>query len=211
MFKDSLLKKKEEKYTALIRSPVFYELTQLVDNRSKIRVLDLGTAHAGSVSFFNQYNCYYHVIDVYHILSECKKAEHENHEQFQNRLFRLFEDLVPLREDAKLDLILSWDGFNYLNRQTLELFSLYLSKFSNSETYLHSFIYGHQVIPERWARFDILSDEHVLAEYENEQTCQGPIFNQTDIKQLIARFSVKKSILLKSGIQEYLLQHRPYS
>jgi len=218
MFRDALKAKKECRYTELVHSPVFHELTQLINQRvtsqaedSYLNILDLGKAHPGSVSFFNQFDCSYQIVDCYPILSECKQLKSETTEEFQARVFRLFKDIVPLSKDRKLDLILSWDGLNYLERQVIELFSLYLSKYCNRGSFLHAYIYSHQAIPKSWGRFDILSDEHILSEYDDEQTKLGPAFNQTDVNQIISRFTIRKSILLRSGIQEYLLNQDEYS
>ena len=146
------------KHTELIRSPVFYELSHHLANEKKIRILDLGKAQPGSVSFFNQYDCLYHILDIYPILSECKQAKKEPDQEFKKRISRLFGDLLAFDEQVQFDLVLFWDGLNYLDRKVLTLFMEYLLKHSHRHTFYHCYIYGHQNIPLHWGGFDILSD-----------------------------------------------------
>lgn len=210
MFKESVKVSQDQKYPGQMHSPVFHELVELLANHDSLDILDLGNARSGSVSFFNQFNCRYHIADAYSVLSTCDKAEEESDPQFQQRMLRLFSEILPLPENRTLSLILCWDGLNYLTRQTSRLLSKYLAGFCDIDSLVHCYLYGPRVIPRQWGRFNILSDEYVGVEYLDQETGVGPAYSQTDLKLLLPDFTIRKSILLKSGIQEYMLHPDMY-
>lgn len=206
MFRDSVALKKDRPYTELVHIPVFLELAQQLEIRVPLRVLDLGRAQPGSVSFFNQYKCRYRVADSLKMLSELKRYPDESESGFVTRARRLMQQTFRIPEDEKLDLILCWDGLNYIDREVLILLSDFLSGHCHTETSMHCLVYGHRSIPIFGGVFDLLSDEHAMVRYPDSEFQTGPAYSQTDLEHLLSQFKVRKTLLLSCGIQEYSFQ-----
>ncbi len=185
-----------EPNTSLALNALFYHLR----HEKKYNILDLGPALGANVDFFSQFSCKIHIEDLYHTLSSFDFFSPEDGFTYQT----VFEYLLPYTHNTQFDVILSWDIFNYLEREEFESLISHLGHFCNKGTLLFSLISTLKHIPEKPTIFRI-QDQETL-QYQTGSTVLRPCpgYQQTDLNHLMPRFRVCNSFLLRNGFKEYL-------
>jgi hypothetical protein len=181
--------------------PAFASLVETLERQpeQKYHVLDLAAASGNHIDFFSRFRCRYHVGDVLLALSELSLPE-------EGQADPDFEEILPLSQLEKLDLVLAWDGLNYLSRDLLPLFSKHLIRQCKPGTWVHAFIYTRGDMARRPNRFKIVSTSTMTREADMHDAVGAPCYPQRVLEQCMPGFKAVQSRLLKNGLQEYLFQ-----
>ncbi|WP_456374260.1 hypothetical protein [Thiolapillus sp.] len=184
--------------------PAFAALVEAMQSREektdpKFGILDLARASGNHIEFFSRFRCKYHIGDVLDAM-ESWPVPGEDTPVVD------LETLLPLYHTEGLDLILAWDGLNYLHPELLPLLSRHLAKKCNPGAWLHAFVYTRGDMPARPLRFDILSPEKMACTRHSEDWVGAPCPPQRVLESRMPEFHVLQSRLLQNGLQEYLFQ-----
>ena len=198
-------------------------LDRLGDDR-KFGVLDLGPAHGTTVEFFSQFSCKLYIADLYRSLTalradagtkssraDASESTEDDEEAAERERVRLFEQLLPYGEDARLDLILAWDLLNYLQPEEIAALSRRLARFSHAETRLFAMIAMHREIPARPCAFRIRNVQTLEYDAPSPRSRPAPRHAEPTLQRLMAGFEVSSTCVLRNGLQEYVFTFVPGS
>ena len=168
------------------------------DPERKYHVLDLAAASGNHIEFFSRFRCRYHIGDVLQVFSYLEPPAPEEPAPD-------FNLILPLHMQEKLDLVLAWDGLNYLDQALLPAFAEHLQRQCRPGAWLHAFVYTRGEMPAKPVCFDIL-DRGAMRRALGEGRVTAPCYAQRVLEASLPGFRSLQSRLLKNGIQEYLFQ-----
>lgn len=189
-------------------SPVFFTLQELLLVRGQARVLDLGATQEGTHAMFAGLNCDIDSCNLFDRLKDESCQKHETDSAFINRLRRTCRDLIPPPQEKGYDLVLCWDGFNYLPSPVFSFLSRYLVNFVHPDTMLHMYFHIHSQMPAIPGLFESTANS-IQVTYPDSGITTSPAYTQADLNRFMPRYSVVRSVLLQSGLQEYLMKVGP--
>ena len=173
-------------------------LTALLESMRRkgqgLRILDLGPAVGGNVEFLSQLGCKLHIGDLYASRSMAVEGEELGQE--------FFEQLFPA--DTKLDVVLAWDLFNYLQRKEMARLGTLLRRNCRPGALVFSLMWIQKQIPAQPIRFRMQENGQLIYERRTALERPGPRYAPAEISGLLKGFRVDRSFLLRHGIQEYL-------
>jgi hypothetical protein len=159
-----------------------------------LRILDLGPAVGGNVEFLSQLGCKLHIGDLFASRSMAVEGEELGQE--------FFEQLFPT--DTKLDVVLAWDLFNYLQRKEMAKLGALLRRNCQPGALVFALMWIQKQIPAQPIRFRMQENAQLIYERRTGLERPGPRYAPAEISGLLKGFRVDRSFLLRHGIQEYL-------
>ena len=208
MFKDRIVREVTQPRLSTMTSPVLFRLKELLTLKGRARVLNLGS-HQGNVeALFNSSQSEVDYCDLFTELKDEVCHKHESATAFINRLRRTCRELIPAPKKKAYDLVLCWDGFNYLSQDVFTFLSRYLVNFIHPDTLLHMYFHLHSTMPETPGQFELQANGLQVC-YPDDELVTSPAYTQADLSRYMPRYSVVRSMLLKSGLQEYLMKVGP--
>lgn len=159
-----------------------------------LRMLDLGPAVGGNVEFLSQLGAKLHIGDLYASRSMAVEGEELGQE--------FFEQLFPA--DTKLDVVLAWDLFNYLQRKEMARLGALLRRNCRPGALVFALMWIQKQIPAQPIRFRMQENGQLIYERRTGLERPGPRYQPAEISSLLKGFRVDRSFLLRHGIQEYL-------
>lgn len=159
-----------------------------------LRILDLGPAVGGNVEFLSQLGCKLHIGDLYASRSMAVEGEELGQE--------FFEQLFPA--DTRLDVVLAWDLFNYLQRKEMARLGALLRRNCRPGALVFALMWIQKQIPAQPIRFRMQETGQLIYERRNGLERPGPRYQPAEFSGLLKGFRVDRSFLLRHGIQEYL-------
>jgi hypothetical protein len=162
-------------------------------------VLDLGPPLAANVQFLSALSCRVRIADLHRSLS-VETIESQRPEA----MGALLERLLPLAPGEHFDALFAWDVFDYMRPDLVSALMTRLAPACIPEAPALVLASTGREIPARPLRHRILDPENLACEGPCEPTRPGPRYTQPDLRRMMSGFSVRRSVLLRSGIQEYL-------
>ena len=157
-------------------------------------ILDLGPAVGANVEFLSRLGCKLHIGDLYASRASAGEGEELGQE--------FFEQLFPA--DARLDVVLAWDLFNYLQRKELARLGTLLRRHCRPGALVFALMSIQKQIPAQPIRFRMLEDGQLVYERRTSLERPGPRYAPSEVSGRLKGFRVDRSFLLRHGIQEYL-------
>jgi hypothetical protein len=182
------------------RSLALKELLDGLRPGSRHSVLDLGPSVAANVRFLSALSCRVRIVDLVRSLA-AESVEGRRPEAMP----ALFERLLPLAPDERFDAVLAWDVFDYMRPDQVSCLAERLGPACRPEAPVLVFISTQRVIPATPLRHRIVDRENVAHDGPLEPTRPGPRYGQHDLSRMMPAFSVRRSFLLRAGLQEFLL------
>jgi len=181
-------------------------LVARLDGERKFRVLDLGPAHGLTVEFFSRFSCKLYIADLYRTLQSYRiePVDDEEEDEEDDRLSKIFSELLPYDPYTRFDLVLAWDLLNYLEPREIEALSRRLGRFSHAATRLFAMIAIHQEIPARPCGFKIRDSETLEYDTVTPETRSAPRYKEPTLRRLMPGFEVGSTCVLRNGLQEYV-------
>jgi len=207
MFKDRIVRHTEKPVLSNMTSPVFFTLQELLSIRGGARVLNLGVLGATD-STFAGLNCDIDSCDLFSRLKDVTLQKNETEVAFINRLRRICREIIPPPQEKGYDIVLCWDGFNYLSPAIFSFLSRYLVNFVHPDTVLHMYFHIHSKMPSIPGQFESAADS-IRVTYTNNDETESPAYTQAQLIKFMPRYNVVRSMLLQSGLQEYLMKVGP--
>jgi len=186
--------------TETFRSPALDILLRHLQTQRKHHVLDLGPACGSNLEFFARFRCKLYVADLLDAAFRGTAVGSE-----PPRAGSLEYDRLPAgRGDAKFDVILAWDLFNYLRSDALQALCGRLHQFRRQGGVLFALVSTRTRIPAEPMRFRIVDDRHLSYEVSSPATRPSPRYVPSEMERLLPGFRVTRSFLLRNGMQEYV-------
>jgi hypothetical protein len=198
------IRQPEQPRSSELGCPAFAGLVEAMESREektdpKFGILDLARASGNHIEFFSRFRCKYHIGDVLDAM-ESWPVPGEDTPVVD------LETLLPLHKTGRLDLILAWDGLNYLHPELLPLLSRHLAEKCSPGAWIHAFVYTRGDMPARPLRFDVLSPDRMRCTRHGDEWVGAPCPPQRVLEGRMPEFHVLQSRLLQNGLQEYLFQ-----
>lgn len=175
-----------------------------------LKVLDLGSTSASSFQFFSQLSC---------------KIHFENLDEFfQEPCYQglsgaaLIESLdaymTEFSSDARFDVILTWDLFNYLDLGAIEWLTARLSRHCKPDTLLHAVRCVSNAIPTAPRHFQIQNQYFVHVSQNSESRLRTfPCHRTAMMLRYMPGFQMENSYLnfsgMMPGLAEQLMRYQP--
>jgi hypothetical protein len=169
---------------------------------SRHAVLDLGPPLAGNIKILSGLSCRVRIADLHRSLS----AESIESRQ-PEAMGALLERLLPLAPDERFDALLAWDVFDYLRPDQVSSLMARLAPACRPGALALVMVSTRRQIPARPARYRIVDRETLSCDGPLPPARTCPQYTQLDLARMLPGFSVRRSFLLRNGIQEYLLAH----
>ncbi|HEX5758264.1 MAG TPA: class I SAM-dependent methyltransferase, partial [Thermoanaerobaculia bacterium] len=178
------------------RSLAFAMLLDGLRADHKLQVLDLGPAVGGNVEFLSRFDCKLFIEDLYAALAGRVPGEDGRPQGI--------EELLPLPDSARFDMVLAWDLFNYLERDEVRRLVRHLARYCRPGAVLLALVSIHKQMPAQPMRFRIVDGQSLVYEQRSAHTRPAPRYASSDLSGMFEGFRVDRSFLLRHGIQEYL-------
>jgi hypothetical protein len=182
------------------RSLALKELLDGLRPGSRHSVLDLGPSVAANVRLLVALSCRVRIADLVRSLA-AEPVESRRPEAMP----ALLERLLPLAPEERFDAVLAWDVFDYMRPDQVSCLADRLGPACRPEAPVLVFVSTRRTIPATPLRYRIVDHENVAHEGPREPSRPCPRYGQHDLRRMLPAFSVRRSFLLRTGIQEFLL------
>ncbi|GBE09977.1 hypothetical protein BMS3Bbin12_02104 [bacterium BMS3Bbin12] len=187
-------------------SPLFEALAGALGEVGRVSILDLGPAIGGNIEFFGRFPCALHIADAVGALAGLRpEIDPETGAVRTAPLEAEIRRQLPGAGGDTFDVILGWDLLNYLDGPVFSAFAAQLRPLLRHGTRLHAFLWSQPRMPVFPARFRILDAAHMGFE-ASDRTRECPRYTQRDLERRLPGLHVQRSVLLRSGLQEYVFQ-----
>jgi hypothetical protein len=183
----------------LHRSPALKALLEGLDPDSRPLVLDLGATVPANIERLSAVSCRVRVADLPRALA-CEPAAVRDAEGAD----ALVERLLPLEPGERFDAVLAWDVLDYLRPREVAALAARLAPACAPGAPLLALVSRRREVPQAPPRYRILDDETLASEGAEEPPRPGPRYGQGELQRLMPGFVVKHSVLLRSGVHEFL-------
>ena len=178
------------------RSPGIEALVRRMQEPRRYHILDLGPALAANVRFFSRFRCRLYIEDV------LRAWEHGG--GLSPAPPRFVSPLPTGSGAQRLDLILAWDLFSYLERDAVTALMSALVPACARGTWLFMVASTLPAIPARPAACRILDEQRLRLDADFTSTRPNPGLTPKSLERMMPRFQLLHAFLSRSGLQEYL-------
>jgi hypothetical protein len=197
-FKQSTSRSCDEPFS----SPLFREVAARFDDSTRHVILELGSTSSGIVALLQGKRCRLLVANVAQVLSALS-------EQSQDAEFlqQALERLIAGGAGEKVDTVLCWDLLNYFSLPFMQAFTARLAQIMLPGGIVHAYIHSaHASMPQHPQRYTLTGEDQVLRLDRDPDIRKTPRYSFGDLEKHAPGFHVDRSMLLRNGIQEYLLR-----
>jgi hypothetical protein len=180
-------------------------LKEKLKEQSKPSVLDLGPSVSANITYLSQYHCKLYVENLSDSVDDLNAAMRakEDRDRAIGACFQPYGN-------SQFDVILAWDLFNYLDLEALATSMDYLSRYCKPGTRLYALVgIGKQVL-DTPSRFEIVDDEQLRYGVAMAGGRCCPQHSIPDLLRRLPEFAVKRTYLLRNGMQEYVFGYQTY-
>jgi len=180
---------------------IFSSIWDTFENVAKPRILDLGEAQADSFNFYSEHSCYLTIVDCIQTLIDLNWPDTESPNAF---VTQQIEKIIPY-SNKQYDLILGWDSFNYISPKILPFVHNHLLKFCTKKTIIHGFIFTSENHPTKTGVFKILKANEIKHTVRSNDIVRHTPLTPYTINKAMPNFKYARSVLMRSGLQEFML------
>jgi hypothetical protein len=187
-----------------ISSPILFDLLNSLSREERYEILDTIPANQGVIDLFTGFHCKLYLPGCLQELCAMTSDRYDT----VTRLNRAFAKRIGIykKQKAALNLIFLWDLPNYLDKQVMQGLIEYLLQHVHKNVKLHFYIHTRQQMPASPRCYSIMPEGKVWMESGGDATVKSPLYFQEALLSLLHPFKVNRSMLLSSGLQEYILE-----
>jgi hypothetical protein len=186
-------------------SPLFREVTAQFDGTTRHVILETGTTSSGILALLQGKRCRILVPNVARTLSTLSEKS-----QDAAFLSREVEALLSNVGAEKIDTVLCWDLLNYLSLPLLKAFTTHLAAIMTPTGVMHAYIHSADTNMARYPqRFSVMGEDGVVRLDHDPAVREAPRYSYGDLEKHAVGLHVQRSMLLRNGMQEYLLRMNP--
>lgn len=173
------------------------------DPDQRFEVLNFGPALPESVGFFSGYRCKLHFVDPFAALP--LEADPEADVSLSQRVETALQGLAA---DARIDLCLFWDLFNYVQPEALRLLDAYLRPFLRPGCRGHGFGVHSPRARQQDATFAIVGADDLRVRPRPAPLPGYAPLPQSRLQEALPGFEMRRTVLLADGRLEMALAAR---
>lgn len=181
--------------------PVFASLIEVMGKKETQVVVDLGPARAANLELLSQFRCKLFIEDA-HELIEGLSDDAEADEALLTSWLAQWTGGIGA---GSVDVMFAWDVFNYLTPALCRTFLDHVTPLLKTRAYLYLLVYSQRDMPALPMEFKAISADRIECTPVTDETRPAPRFNQTELMKRLRNYAVVKSVLLRNGLQEYLV------
>lgn len=182
------------------KSLAFGTLVEHLGGRADCCVLDLGRAFGSNVEFLSRFASKVVIEDLRHTLAALETP----YSGADRVCCPLFPALLPWHEDTRFDLILLWNLLDYLERDDISRLATHLASHCRPGALIYAQVSIRPKIPLMPSNFKIIGDGELDQIMDAGGERDSPRHTQIKLQEALHAFHVKRSFLLRNGLQEYL-------
>jgi predicted TPR repeat methyltransferase len=187
------------------QAPLLQGLLERAGEERRWTLLDLGPALPGNLTFLGRFRCRLTVADALDELAALGRESDPDPEVLEAELGRLLPDPGARR----WDLVLCWDLVNYLSRAVLSGLMSHLAPRLENGALIHAFVESSRPrMPPRPGRYELADGPGLRRFGPLEPSVPSPRYSHWELVRCWPACASQKSLLLKSGMQEYLFRYR---
>ncbi len=183
-------------------SPVFASLIERMDKEPNRVILDLGPARAANLALLSRFRCKLFFEDAHELIDNLTGDPAADEGVLKDWLGQW----TAGAGDESIDVVLAWDIFNYLEPALWRIFIDHVTPLMKTGAHLYLLIYSQREMPALPMQFKALAPDKMEYQPLTGAARPSPRLNQTELKRRMRKYSVAKSVLLRNGLQEYLLK-----
>ncbi|SEO68429.1 hypothetical protein [Aquisalimonas asiatica] len=183
-------------------APLFQEWMGAAQAGERVVVLDIGPPRSANVDFFSPFRCRLGIGDALAELVAINGVEDRG-----AALSRL-QAVLPESLFGGSDLILCWDLLDYLDANAIRYLASYLRALVSPGAALHAIVgYGVSSIPSSPVGYRLESEGLRRSPAPaGDPGRKPPRHSSGELQRLMPDWRVERSVLLRSGFQEYMLR-----
>ena len=162
-------------------------------------ILDLGPAVARNVAFFSRYRCRLHIVDLLGRLAD----EPESAVQLEVAPKAFFDELLPI-ELKQVDLVLAWTVFDHIDQDAAVHLTSRLARLTNPGAHLFAIVANCNGSGATGLGFTICEPDTLEYRATGRPDHRSAPLNPAAFARLLPRFTIKDSVVLRHGFQEYV-------
>jgi hypothetical protein len=183
-------------------SPLLCEVVAQFDDATRHVILEPGMISSDILTLLQGKRCRILVSNASQVLSVLS-------EQSQDFEFLLQEvqKLIGNAGAEKVDTVLCWDLLNYLSLPLLKAFATHLAAIMTPTGEVHAYIHSADAkMAQHPQRFSITGEDRVVRLDHDPAVRKTPRYSYSDLEKHAIGLHVERSMLLRNGMQEYLLR-----
>lgn len=165
------------------------------------RVLDLGPALGGNVTFFGRQHAQFYVADLFRALTPKRSRITDS----PHRLDDFFRQQLPGSDAERFHLVLAWDLLDYMTERELQSLGAALAERVVPGGSLFASVGTLAAVPPSPLRYEIVDERTIRHHGDTTAVRPAPRHKEPTLKRLFPEFHVDSSYLLRHGAQEYVL------
>ena len=186
-----------------VRAPLFNGVIEQIAESRRSLILDMGPVRPQLLSLLQGCRCRVLVADL---AEEFAGRTRDRARSPVRDIMRVVRNLC--QHDA-VDIVLTWDCLNYLERTELASFMDELSTVCRPGALVHAFvIYAEQFMPQSPGQLDPVDAGHFRVTENCEAVRVAPRYTPEDLRRCAPAYNFDRMRLLSNGMQEYLLRLR---
>lgn len=187
------------------RAPLFAELCERLGRSERRLLLELGALSAGTLELLHGYRCCLQVLVAAEALAALSGGGHSAEE-----LDRQVADLLAPTLAEPVDAVFCWDLLDYLDPPLLAAFGRRLAAIVRPGGVAHALIHTTAAaLPTRPSVYAALAADRLQCLGGDADGRQPPRYSPWDIEKHSANLRVERSVMLRNGMQEFLLRVEP--
>lgn len=176
------------------------ELTLVNNSGGRLKILDVGPAHAETVQYFSQVRCRLYVADLFAERAEFAESLTANDPDEVS-----FPTLESYPQDERFDICFFWDFLNHLDIPELKAFNLALQPFIHSDTSAHAFTAQNSRVTAQNLTYGIEGQDRLSERVRPRLPGKIHTHSLADLKDYFPCLNISRSRLLTDGRVEILM------
>jgi len=186
----------------LYRSPTLKVLVSRLSSETSYHILDLGVASGANVEFFSRFSGRLQIADLPDAL-----ASEELRSLLRNDPAAAFRRVLPVAWKP-FDVVLAWDVLNYLSRDQFRCLAAHVSSLCQPGALMFALVSTRKEMSSVPQVFKIVDEQTLLLRPQTTAVQPSPRFPPAEVERLMSGFAVVQSVVMRHGVQEYLLVRR---
>jgi hypothetical protein len=186
-------------------SPLLGEVAARFDSTTRHVILELGPISVSTLALLQGKRCRLLVADATRALSALDEQSLE-----PDLLSQEVKRLIVDAGTEKIDTVLCWDLLNYLSLPLMSVLFARLAAIMRPGGIVHAYIHSAQANMSKYPPRYALTEENLVLRLDHGPVeRKAPRYSYGDLEKHAAGLRVDRSMLLRNGIQEFLLRARP--
>jgi hypothetical protein len=186
---------------ALVRSPLFSSLTEKLAEDRRWVILDIGAVRPETVAVLSDFRCRLDIADLGQAINTLAASTEDS------RLDYFVAALPAPRSPEPVDMVLTWDYLNYLDRDAIAALMAEVARRCRRGALVHALIvYSERLMQQQPGEFVAANADHILNRSTAKADRIAPRYSPDDLTRCMQGYKTERVRLLANGMQEYLFK-----